>query len=174
MQNRKKIFSYSEHEGRKDLAGEASYGDTVQAICFLLFLIIWILDSFVFKISTFLIPYIASYIRIPLSIVFFITGGVLAYKGLHIVFGEVRETPVIIDKNVFGIIRHPIYLAAQLLYIGMSITTLSIISFIAWIPIFIFYNHIASVEEQKCIEKYGNNYVQYMKRVGKWIPKIAK
>ncbi|MBN2443169.1 MAG: isoprenylcysteine carboxylmethyltransferase family protein [Spirochaetales bacterium] len=174
MEQKKRIRGHSHHEGRDDLAGEASYGDGGQLICLVIFLIVWIGDSFFLKISTFLNSYVAFYVKIPIALIFFACGGILAYIGLTIVFKEVREIPKIIDKSIFGFVRHPIYLASQLFYLGMILSTLSIFSFIIWIPIFIFHDHIASVEEKKCMNKYGEDYKDYKKRVGKWIPKFIK
>ena len=48
---------------RKDLAGEHPLGDIVQLIFLILFLAVWILDSFVLKYSTFLSESISWYIR---------------------------------------------------------------------------------------------------------------
>ena len=54
------------HHDRKDLAGEHPFGDAGQLILLVLFLLIWGLDSFVFKFSTFLNPGVPDYVRIPL------------------------------------------------------------------------------------------------------------
>ena len=43
------------HADREDLAGEHKAGDAGQLIFLFVFLIVWVLDSFVLKYSTFLV-----------------------------------------------------------------------------------------------------------------------
>ena len=52
------------HENREDLAGEHIWGDAGQIILLLIFLVIWVIDSFVLTYSTFLSNYVPLYFRI--------------------------------------------------------------------------------------------------------------
>ncbi len=74
----------------------------------------------------------------------------------------------------FRYIRHPLYLGCVLIYLGLTIATLSIISFVLFLVIFIFYNYIAGYEEKLLDAKIGEEYKEYKKRTGKWIPTIVK
>jgi len=49
------------HRHRSDLTGEYVFGDMGQLILLVVFLVVWIADSFVFKYSTFLTQYIFNY-----------------------------------------------------------------------------------------------------------------
>jgi protein-S-isoprenylcysteine O-methyltransferase Ste14 len=62
------------------------------------------------------------------------------------------------------------YLAAILLYVGFWVTTLSLLTLIPMLATFIGYNYLASAEEQILTEKFGNEYIEYKKKVRKWIP----
>jgi len=90
---------------------------------------------------------------------------------MKIVFGEVRDKVEIIQKSVFNKVRHPMYLGAILLYLGLIVLTLSISSFGLWIIIFIFYNQIAKYEEGLLLNHFGEDYKDYMKKAGRWLPK---
>jgi len=47
--------------------GEHPYGDLGQLVILIGFLAIWILDSFVFRFSTFLSPHVPFYLRLILA-----------------------------------------------------------------------------------------------------------
>lgn len=162
------------HGGREDLAGEHTLGDMGQLILLLIFLIVWVADSFFIKYSTFISNYVYLYIRIPLSVIFLIASGYLASSGLKIVFGEVREQPGVIQKGVFRLVRHPIYLSSILLYFALLMFSFSIISTVIWIVIIAFYIYISRHEEKLLIEKFGKEYEEYMKDVPMLIPRLKR
>ena len=114
------------YQDRDDLAGEHAYSDIGQLIFLGIFLIVWILDSFIYKYSTFLTKYIQHYIRVPIALFLFAISGLLASAGLRVVFGKTRKEPHVITTGVFSIVRHPIYLASILLYLGFILLSLSI------------------------------------------------
>jgi protein-S-isoprenylcysteine O-methyltransferase Ste14 len=158
------------HEGRDDLAGEHKYGDAGQMILFFLFFAVWIADSFLFQISNQLSLYINLLIRV-------IAGGLVVILAIRLfklsnkaIFKTVREEGRVISDGVYSKVRHPMYLGAILLYLAMILFTLSIFSWIVWIIGIFFYNYIASYEEKILIAKYGEDYIQYMKKVSRWIP----
>lgn len=158
------------HADREDLAGEHKAGDTGQLILFVLFLAIWITDSFIFHWTDFLSDKIAWYYHTFPGMIVLILAGYLAWRGLRIVFGETREAPHVITKGVFSVVRHPIYLGAILLYLGQILMTLSLASLALWIFIIIFYWYISRHEEKLLTERFGDAYVQYMNRVPMLFP----
>ena len=161
---------HGRHENRPDLAGEYKYGDAGQLVLAVIFLIVWILDSFVFKYSTFLNDHIEWYAMIIPGIIILTGAGYLAKAGLKSVFGETRETPQVITKGVFSVVRHPIYLGSILTYLGLIVMTLSLISVIVWILAIIFYYYISLHEEKLLLAKYGTKYEEYMKKVPMLFP----
>jgi len=158
------------HQDREDLIGEHALSDIGQLIFLVIFFSVWIADSFVFKFSTFLTQYISNYIRIPISVIAFIIAGYLAQKGMNTVFAEKRESPQVITNGVFSIVRHPIYLAAMLLYSGFIFLSLSLLSILVWIFIIVFYYQISRYEERLLIKKFGSAYIDYMKKVPMFFP----
>jgi len=160
------------HINREDLVGEHPFGDSGQLIFLIVFLVLWILDSFVFHFSAILAKYIPVYTRLILAGLILIPSGFLAWLGLRVVFMEVRDPPRVIRTGVFSYMRHPIYFAALLFYIGLIFMTLSLVSLIFWACIFIFYNYIATYEEKQLEKKFGQEYIDYRKKVPKWIPRL--
>ncbi len=155
---------------RKDLAGEHRLGDIVQLIFLVIFLAVWALDSFLFHYTTFLSESIPWFIRFPAGTVILVFAFGLARSGLRVVFREERETPHVITKGVFSYLRHPIYLGAILLYLGMITFTLSLASAALWIIIIVFYRFISHYEEKLLVQMFGDEYREYMKKVPMLLP----
>lgn len=159
---------------RSDLTGEHAVGDAGQLILAFLFATIWILDAFVLEYTTFLNDYVPRAIRIPLGIVLLVVSGYLARQGLHTVFGEQRDTPEVINKGVFSITRHPIYLGEILLYLGFLMMRLSLLAAMVWGIVILFLHYIARYEERLLLKRFGEAYTQYMQDVPMWIPRLWK
>jgi protein-S-isoprenylcysteine O-methyltransferase Ste14 len=160
------------HKGRKDLAGEHPFGDAGQLILLIVFLVVWVGDSFVFRFSTFLAHYFSLFVRIPLGVLFLIGAWYFAREGMRIVFGEERAEPAVIGKGVFSRVRHPVYLGCILFYIGLVVFTLSLFSALVCVAIMIFYHYISRYEEELLSGKFGKEYEQYKKSVPMWIPRV--
>jgi protein-S-isoprenylcysteine O-methyltransferase Ste14 len=158
------------HGDRTDLIGEHAFGDLGQLILLAIFLIIWISDSFFLKYSTLSLDTIPNLVRMIIGFPILIISGIFAKYGLGIIFGEVRDKPEIIEKSVFKIVRHPIYLSSILLYLGLTILTCSIASAILWIIIVIFYYSISKYEEILLLKEFGTDYKSYMERVPMLFP----
>ncbi len=161
-------------KNRVDLVGEHPLGDAGQIALLFIFLSIWTADSFILKCSTFISVYFSFYFRIPLAIITLLISGYLARSGLRIVFGEIREEPIVIREGVFNIVRHPIYLSAILLYLALLFFSPSIFASVVWFLIIVFYIYISKYEEKILIEKLGNAYVDYIREVPMLIPRIGR
>ena len=155
---------------RDDLTGEHKTGDAGQIILAVIFIGVWVADTFFLKFSTMFSHYIPDYVKIPVAVILFAIAGYLAIKGMGIVFGKVRETPVVIKDGVFAVIRHPIYLSEILVYLGFLIMSLSLACVFIWIIIIVFMHYISLHEEKLLLERFGDDYRQYMKDVPMWIP----
>ncbi len=171
---KQKILDRKIHENREDLVGEHTFSDVGQIILLLIFLTVWIADSFFVRHSIFLSNYVSFWVRIPVAAIILVIAGILAEKGLNIVFGEIREKPAVIRTSVFNLVRHPIYLGAILCYLGLIILTLSLAATVVWIIIILFYYFISRHEEKLLLEKYGKDYEEYMREVPMLIPQLIK
>jgi protein-S-isoprenylcysteine O-methyltransferase Ste14 len=167
---REKGHLKNSHQHRADLVGEYVYGDIGQLIFLIIFLIVWIADSFLFRYSTFLNRYISNFIRVPIALAIFFISGLLAIAGLNTVFGKKREEPHMITSGVFSFVRHPIYLALILFYLGFVLLSLSLLSILVWIIIIIFYYMISRYEEKLLMKAFGSAYCEYMRKVSMFLP----
>jgi protein-S-isoprenylcysteine O-methyltransferase Ste14 len=154
------------HVGHPHLAGEAHRSHQIQIGLFIFFLIVWILDSFLFRITP-LVYFVPFYVNIIPGLVIIIVSLILMQKS-HIVF-EGHE-PHVVTTSVYSRVRHPMYLGSILLYFGFWISTLSFITLLPLLCVVISYNYLANREEQFMEEKFGDEYEEYKKQVRKWIP----
>jgi protein-S-isoprenylcysteine O-methyltransferase Ste14 len=159
------------HGDRKDLAGEHKKGDAGQLILAIIFLAVWLADSFLFELTTFLNEIVPDTIRLIAGIIVMILSGYLSMTGLKTVFGEVRDKPHVIRKGVFGIVRHPVYLGEILLYFGLLLFSLSLAAAVIWIIVIVFLFYISRYEEKILLEFSGDEYRTYMNEVPMFIPK---
>jgi protein-S-isoprenylcysteine O-methyltransferase Ste14 len=161
-------------EQRDDLTGEHALGDAGQIIFALLFFGIWIADSFFLKYTTQLDDIVPALIRKPIGIALLSLSVYCAWAGLRIVFGEVRESPTVIRKGVFGLVRHPIYLSEVLLYFGLCMLNLSLAAAAVWLGATAFLYYLSRYEENLLLKRFGDGYRSYMCDVGMWIPRLRK
>jgi protein-S-isoprenylcysteine O-methyltransferase Ste14 len=159
---------------RSDLTGEHRFGDRGQIIFACLFAAVWVSDSFFLNYSTFPNQYLLLSVRIPIGITLLVLAAYLAGKGLSIVFGDKNRKPSVIQKSVFSVVRHPIYLAEILLYLGLLVLNMSLAALGIWIGAIIFLHYISRYEEKLLVERFGEEYKQYMRRVPMWIPRIRR
>jgi len=157
----------------KEKDGEHPYGDAGQLILLVLFLILWIMDSFFFRASTFLSDHVPLYVRLVFLGIALAAAAYLSMSGHDRICREERGTKVV-SSGAFQDVRHPLYLACLLFYLGLAVSTASIVSLAFFVVIFVFYNYIASYEERFLDEKFGEEYRKYKRKTGKWVPQIGK
>ncbi len=162
------------HQQRDDLSGEHGLGDAGQLVLACLFAATWIADTFFFKYTTFLNQYAPPGVRIPSGVALLVLSGYLARRGLSIVFGDEREQSGVIRESVFNVVRHPVYLSEILLYLGFLMLSTSLAAAAVWVVAIGFLHYISRYEERLLLERFGEEYEQYMQEVPMWIPRFWK
>jgi protein-S-isoprenylcysteine O-methyltransferase Ste14 len=157
----------------KKRSGEHPFGDAGQLILLGLFLVVWAADSFFFHTSTFLSPYLPLGVRLLILGVALIMA-LFLFKSGHVVVERSERPEGVMVTGAFRYVRHPLYLASILTYLGLSVSTMSIFSFVLLVGIFIFHNYIAGYEEKLLEIRFGDEYRRYKKRTGKWVPRISR
>jgi protein-S-isoprenylcysteine O-methyltransferase Ste14 len=150
--------------------GELPHGHLLQVSCFLFFLAVWFLDSFIFNYSTFLVIYFAWLtwlVRLVLALAAFI----VALAILEVAHGHLHrmKSGKLMTIGIYGHVRHPLYLGTLLLYLPFFFWSFSLLSLVPWLIAWIAYNKMANYEEQLLAKRFGKEYVDYKKRVRKWI-----
>ncbi|NIQ39665.1 MAG: DUF1295 domain-containing protein [Proteobacteria bacterium] len=156
----------------REKRGEHPLGDTGQLIFLGLFLAVWAVDSFFLRISTFLPYFLPLHIRLVILSLALITAAYLFISG-HVVVSHEQRPTAVVSTGAFRYVRHPLYLASILVYLGLSFSTGSLFSLALLLVIFFFYDYIASYEEKLLDKKFGEDYREYKKRTGKWVPRIG-
>ena len=165
---------YINHESRPDLAGEHPQGDRYQLYAFLSFTAAVLVDHFLLGWAANFRSVVPFGIRFPVALLFVIYGLFLSLSGIHTVFSEYTEHPRMISTGLFSYIRHPVYLGALLIYIGLLVFLLSPLAILVFIAIFILYDWLAQDEEARMLEVFGKRYEDYRLKTPKWLPREFK
>jgi protein-S-isoprenylcysteine O-methyltransferase Ste14 len=152
--------------------GEHPSGDRGQIVCLVVFLLIWALDSFVFKLTTVLVPLFPLSLRLTASALAFILAVYFTRNGHRAVPEESLGAKCLLKDGAFARVRHPLYSGSLLFYMGLFLSTLSLAALAAWCIIGFFYNFIATYEERLLLAKYGREYREYQQKVPKWVPRL--
>jgi len=126
----------------------------------------------------FLLP-IKQFINYPynfMGFLFFVIGGILniwtdqLFKKNKTTVKPLEKPSAFIQTGPFKISRNPMYLGMTILLIGIGFVLGSIISFVGFI-LFIIAMEIAFItqEEKSMQEQFGQEYLAYKKKVGRWI-----
>lgn len=162
------------HEHRKDLAGEYRWSDTGQFVFLIVFIIGMTSDLFLLKLSDSWQDVFPWYYRIVVFLPLLFVAGYFGQRSHKIVFQEERKEIMVIQTDVFAIIRHPMYFASILTYLSFVILSLSVVALVIFVVVVIFYYYLCRYEEQLLLEKLGDEYTNYMKNVPMLIPKVRK
>jgi protein-S-isoprenylcysteine O-methyltransferase Ste14 len=162
-------------EKRHGLGFEHPLCDRVQLIMLVLFLVVWGADSlgfFIFGYSTVLVDVISFPALVLPSFASLVFGLYLVAKSHKAVFGEADAQPKLLDSGVYSWVRHPMYLGILLFCLAFFFASPSLVSLGILVAFFVFYNKMATYEEESLIQILGEEYVAYQKRVPKWFPKL--
>ena len=157
------------NERREGFGEEYPRGDLMQGLMLVIFLAIWGLDSFVFKVTLYG-GVIRPPVRLVIATLLFLGAVPLGLDSHRLVFDAPPEEPKVIDEGVFGVVRHPMYLSIMLIYLGLVTATGSLASLILVVGVFIIYDRLADYEEEVLISIFKDEYEVYRERVPKWVP----
>ena len=122
------------------------------------------------------IPAMAYSIFLPLKLgtVWFYVGLPLAVAGLVMVtITLVNWAAAPPDEPVTGGLyrysRHPMYIASLFFFLGVSLATASWVFLVFTVVINVASLYSSRIEEQGCLEEYGDAYRDYMKRTPRWL-----
>ena len=157
----------------QDKQGEHPFGDAGQLIFMGAFLIVWVGDSFFLHLSTFLAALVPLAVRLAILILSLIAA-IFLFKSGHVAVSGNQRPHRVISMGAFRHVRHPLYLASILIYFGLTVSTCSLLAFALFVAICFYYNFLASYEEKLMANKFGEEYAEYRKKTGKWLPRLGK
>ena len=157
------------------LGSEHPFCDRIQLLTVILFFVVWGFDSlsfFVFGCSTVILEVLTFPALLAGTILFLCLSLYLVSKSHKAVLEQVHDPPLLVDSGVYAWVRHPMYLGSLLFCLAFLSISVSIVSIGIWIAFFIFYDRMATYEEESLIEILGEQYTAYQKRVSKWLPRL--
>lgn len=158
---------------QEGIGEEHPFCDSGQNLFILLYLVVWIVDSFWLHWSTFLMGFFHWLLRGSFALIFLVAGVYLVQGAHKVVFDTKPSDPQVIDWGVYSIVRHPMYLGILLIMMGFFFWSFSLISISILVGFFLFYDRMAGYEEEDLIRIFGEKYLEYQRRVGKWFPKLV-
>ena len=160
---------------KKRLNAKEKQGEQKQVLLFsgLMFLVGFVLAGLNFRFSWIILPKSVVIIASVLFVIAYIIYAEVLRENAYLSrVIEVQENQKVIDTGLYGIVRHPMYMATILLFLAMPLVLGSIISFV----IFLIYPIIIAKRiknEEEVLEKDLEGYSEYKKKVKyKMIPFI--
>ncbi|MFX1456264.1 MAG: methyltransferase family protein [Promethearchaeota archaeon] len=150
---------------------EAPNSHLIQGLSIVVFFVVWILDSLVLSFSTILNNFVPVLVRIILFIILISISYYLIYKSHKILFRQPENKDDLITQGIFRHVRHPMYLGVLLIYLACILLSISLLTLVIWIFIFLIYNRLASFEEKELENLFKEKYLDYKKKVPKWLPR---
>ena len=151
---------------------EMSHSHLLHALLPIIFIVIWVLDSWILLISIWLNEFVPSILRLILFITVLGLALIIMFLSHKTLFDHDEPSDTLITSGILGRVRNPLYLSILLIYIAVLLLSISIISIVFFIIIFFVYNKMVNYEEKKLEKIFGNEYLEYKKKVPKWIPKL--
>ena len=145
----------------------------IHIICIFTFILVCISDSIFFNFTTFLINFIPWFIRIILCGIFIIIALIFMWLSGKAVFPNSQEGISLVKTGILAHVRHPMYLGTPLIFIAFIFLTLSLISIVPLIITLFFFNKMIKFEEKDLERKFGQEFLDYKKKVPRWFPRLT-
>ncbi|MDX1797641.1 MAG: isoprenylcysteine carboxylmethyltransferase family protein [Candidatus Lokiarchaeia archaeon] len=155
------------HEGHER---EAPNSHLYHALLPIIFILLWFLDSQVFRFSTFLNKYAPPLIRLILFIIVFAISIAFIILYHRKLFKKHQPSNNLITNGILRYVRNPMYFGILLIYVAFLILSISLIGIGLFIVVFLVYNWMVNYEEKILEDIFGDEYREYKSKVPKWIP----
>lgn len=85
-----------------------------------------------------------------------------------------RRDATLVTSGPYRFVRHPFYVTAALLMLGASLLSANGLIFAGGLAAMVLLVVRTPKEEQKLVEKFGDQYRAYMARTGRFVPRIGR
>jgi protein-S-isoprenylcysteine O-methyltransferase Ste14 len=112
--------------------------------------------------NTYVFP--ASKILMGIGILLVIYG----WKEIH----KARKQDTLMVKGIYKYLRHPQYVGFLLITLGLNVMWLTIITLVMWPILAVLYWRLAKMEDKDMEEKFGEEFLEYKRKVPGFIPRL--
>ena len=113
--------------------------------------------------------------------VFLSFGGILMLVLTHRVLGihwsttlQFKKGHSLITTGPYGLIRHPMYTSLSIIFVGLAIVSSFWPLWILTLLMIIFFFRIVRREEDMMIDEFGDAYISYIERTGRYLPRLRR
>lgn len=131
----------------------------------LMFVVGFVLAGLDFRFKWLILPPIVSYISVGVFLLAYLMWGIVLKQNTYLSRTiKVEENQQVIDKGLYGVVRHPMYTATIFLFLSMPLILGSLISFFVFLlyPVLII---VRIINEEKYLEENLMGYKEYKKKV---------
>lgn len=152
-------------KSRLDAKEERKEQDTVVKLSGLMFIVGFVISGLGVRFGWYTLPKTVTYIGAALFLVAYILYAEVLRENTYLSRTiKVQENQKVVDRGLYGIVRHPMYAATLLLFLSMPIVLGSVYSF----AVFLLYPLIISKrikDEEKLLEQELDGYKEYKQKV---------
>lgn len=111
------------------------------------------------------------------GVLFIAPGLVILYLGIKQLGSSLTANPVprggakLVETGVYKYVRHPIYTGLLLATFGSVVQSMAVVKFMFWVMLVALLIYKAHFEERLLIKTYPD-YADYMKRTGRFLPRL--
>ena len=164
-------MSLKRHNGQER---EFPHAHIYHALLPIIFISIWFIDVQIFHLSTILNFFVPFYIRLILAIIIFIIAVMLILLSHRALFKLHQPPNTLVKDGILKYTRNPMYLGILLIYVAFISFSISIICVGFFCLVFLVYSKMVKFEEKILENMFGEEYLNYKKKVSKWIPNPFK
>jgi protein-S-isoprenylcysteine O-methyltransferase Ste14 len=132
------------------------------ALLVLVYSLLWFLDT---PTGVQLLRYVGGAILVVGIILIILPRFVFRSKGKPEKEKDWVETTVVVDTGIYAVVRHPLYLGWLFMYVALILLSQHWLTVIIGIPGMVCVYLISRQEDQRLIEKFGDEYKDYMQKV---------
>ena len=86
----------------------------------------------------------------------------------------IQKKHALVTTGPYARTRHPMYLAFNMFSFSMALTTSNILVLLFAVLVIVPFPWIARAEEEMLLETFGEDYQEYMRRTGRFFPRIRQ
>ncbi|MFX1432664.1 MAG: methyltransferase family protein [Promethearchaeota archaeon] len=164
-------MSLKRHNGHER---EIPHAHIYHALLPIVFIAIWFLDAQILRLSTILNDYVHLIVRLSMFIGIFATAIAFILLSHRALFRSHQPPDSLITTGILEYVRNPMYFGILLIYVSFIFLSLSLISIAFFLLVFLVYNRMVNFEEKILESMFGDQFLDYKKKVSKWIPNPFK